>query len=73
MGAQVKFGIQCTQFRDHLSSGQQYHHLDPGDIACEKSNAESEGGETKMVNPTSSRETQMKLVFLSEGEVHTYD
>lgn len=55
-----RFGVQCIQFRDPLSSGQQYHHMDPDDVACEKSNAESQGAETKMMNPTSNREVQMK-------------
>lgn len=72
MGAQVKFGVQCIQFRDHLSSGQQYHHMDPGDIACEKSNAESEGAETKMMNPTDRLQCstdETTVVFFSEEEV----
>lgn len=66
----MKFGVHCVQFRDHLSPGQQYHHhMDPGDTACEKSNAESEGGETNMMNPTSNREAQMKQLgsFLGRG------
>lgn len=49
---------QYVQVRDHLSPWQQYHHM--GDPACEKSHAESEGGETKMMNPTSNRAAQIK-------------